>query len=74
MMQNISPKMMEAAESKIIKEVLDDVNLIVISQHGSSGSNLLQSILDNHSDIYMMPIHFQYPLWSEIFADEAELL
>ena len=63
-------KCMKFDETSLLKEIVENVNLIVVSPHGSSGSNLVQSILDNHSDIYMMPVHFKYPLWSEIYAED----
>ena len=63
---------MNSRESLLIKEIINNVNLIVISQHGSSGSNLLHSLLDSHSEIYIMPIHLKYPIWSEIYADDRE--
>ena len=58
-------------KSRLLEEIMESVNLIVISQHGSTGSNLVHSILDNHDEMYIMPAHFQYPIWNEIIFEDG---
>lgn len=39
------------------------MNLILVSPHGRSGSLFMQSLFDQHSEVFSLPTFFYYPKW-----------
>ncbi len=49
-----------------------DLELLLISPHGSSGSHLMQSLLDSHKQIIHFPVIFQYPEFRQFSSFHVE--